>query len=127
MLQQEQTSIDELHDIENDLGTMLEINQCMHRCMQDQSHHLDLIADQIDTTQLYVEEACAELSQATRYAFPSIQVIGTGLIIGGCIGGPVGLLAVGLKTAIIGMCTGAIAGGYVSKKIKDTVQRKCLD
>lgn len=73
---------------------------------------IDAIAENVDSTETYVEEGTRHLQQALTYKKTIYPLIGG--VIGACMLGPVGLVA-GLKAGGAASVFGAI-GGYAGGK-----------
>ncbi|XP_071560998.1 syntaxin-17 isoform X2 [Temnothorax nylanderi] len=128
-LQRQQTCMQVWNRLQGEIQQLHELFVEFNKVVHDQKEMVDNMEDNIEETQINVNEGAKYLQKASRYKVAAYPLAGA--MLGTCIGGPIGLLA-GLKIgglAAVGCGILGFTGGSLLKKkqVESRKQEPCLD
>ncbi|XP_077260700.1 syntaxin 17 [Temnothorax americanus] len=128
-LQRQQTCMQVWNRLQGEIQQLHELFVEFNKVVHDQKEMVDNMENNIEETQINVNEGAKYLQKASRYKVAAYPLAGA--MLGTCIGGPIGLLA-GLKIgglAAVGCGILGFTGGSLLKKkqIESRKQEPCLD
>ncbi|XP_039449538.1 syntaxin-17 [Culex pipiens pallens] len=106
----------EMEVLQRDIVEIQDLFQAVHKMAHGQAEMVTAVEENVEVTQIQVEEGVTALQRALRYKKAIYPMCGA--LLGSCIGGPIGLV-VGLKAGGLAAIGGGLMGFAGGKYIKN--------
>lgn len=106
----------EMETLQRDIVEIQDLFQAVHTMAHGQAEMVSAVEENVDVTQIHVEQGETALRKALRYKKAIYPMCGA--LLGSCIGGPIGLV-VGLKAGGLAAIGGGLVGFAGGKYIKN--------
>lgn len=106
----------EMENLQRDIVEIQDLFQAVHKMAHGQAEMVSAVEENVEVTQIHVEEGETALRKALRYKKAIYPMCGA--LLGSCIGGPIGLV-VGLKAGGLAAIGGGLMGFAGGKYIKN--------
>lgn len=106
----------EMENLQKDIVEIQDLFQAVHKMAHGQAEMVTAVEENVEVTQIHVEQGETALRKALRYKKAIYPMCGA--LLGSCIGGPIGLV-VGLKAGGLAAIGGGLAGFAGGRYIKN--------
>lgn len=106
----------EMETLQQDIVEIQDLFQAVHKMAHGQAEMVTAVEENVEVTQIQVEQGVTALQRALRYKKAIYPMCGA--LLGSCIGGPIGLV-VGLKAGGLAAIGGGLVGFAGGKYIKN--------
>lgn len=106
----------EMDNLQRDIVEIQDLFQAVHKMAHGQAEMVTAVEENVEVTQIQVEEGVTALQRALRYKKAIYPMCGA--LLGSCIGGPIGMV-VGLKAGGLAAIGGGLMGFAGGKYIKN--------